>query len=344
MLTLIVPGLIWTRQALADLTYDLPLPAFATLLGRGRLRHLPSRSTAAALAEESGLTAPLPAAALRRLAPRADPDPDENCDWLCLDPVRLRFEQRSLVVDHPQQLELTREESDALAVALAPTFAGLGQLEVASPRLWNLRLLAGAPAFQDLPDAAGRAASLLPPDAAYAPWRHALNEAQMVLHAHPVNQARTAAGQPVVNSLWPWGGGRLPEPGTPTRTPTRTGAAAHDALWSNDPVARGIARLLQIDGAALPPTYKSSSARRPLAVFDALEHPARSGDAIVWRDELARFEADWLAPALDALRSGRLGALRLIAPGDLAAAELQVRRHDLWKFWRKPRRLTELVP
>ena len=32
MLTLIVPGLIWTRQALADLTYDLPLPAFTTLL------------------------------------------------------------------------------------------------------------------------------------------------------------------------------------------------------------------------------------------------------------------------------------------------------------------------
>ena len=337
MLTLIVPGLIWTRQALADLTYDLPLPAFATLLGRGRLRRLPSRSTAAVLADESGLTAPLPAAALRRLALREHPG---DCDWLCLDPVRLRFEQRSLVVDDPQQLELSSEESAALAVSLAPTFAGLGQLEVVSPRLWNLRLLAGAPAFQDLPDAAGRAAAPLPPDAAYAPWRLAINEAQMILHAHPVNQARAAAGQPVVNSLWPWGGGHLPEPGTPTHT--RTGAAAHDALWSNDPVARGIARLLQIDGATLPANFRSATARRPLAVFDALEHPARTGDAIVWRDELARFEADWLAPALDALRSGRLGALRLIAPGD-PAAELQVSRHDLWKFWRKPRALAELV-
>lgn len=341
MLTLIVPGLIWTRQALADLTYDLPLPAFATLLGRGRLRHLPARNTAAALAEESGLGAPLPAAALRRLALRVDSGRDENCDWLCLDPVRLRFEQRSLVVDDPQQLELTSEESAALAVALAPTFAGLGQLEVASPRLWNLRLLVGAPAFQGLPDAAGRAASPLPPDAVYAPWRHALNEAQMVLHVHPVNQARAAAGQPVVNSLWPWGGGRLPAPGTPIRT--RTGAAAHDALWSNDPVAHGVARLLRIVGATLPARFESATARRPLAVFDALEHPARSGDAIVWRDELARFEADWLGPALEALRSGRLGALRLIAPGDPAAAEVQLSRHDLWKFWRKPRALAELV-
>ena len=331
MLTLIVPGLIWTRQALADLTGDLPLPAFTTLLGRGRLTQRPALRTAGILAEISGLAAPLPAAALRRLALR---EHAEEADWLCLDPVRLNFQERSLVVDDPQNLRLTTEEAAALAVALAPTFAELGALEVLAPTRWNLRLSAAAPAFQPLPQAAGRAAAPLPLDAAYAPWRRALNEAQMVLHAHPVNQARQAAGQPVVNSLWPWGGGRLPQPRT---------ATTHDALWSNDPVARGIARLLQIDGTTLPDAFGSAPARRPLAIFDALEQPARSGDAIAWRDELARFEAGWLVPALAALSGGRLGALRLIAPGELAAAELQVGRRDIWKFWRKPRPLAELV-
>ena len=331
MLTLIVPGLIWTRQALADLTGDLPLPAFTTLLGRGRLTQRPPLGTAAILAEISGLAAPLPAAALRRLALREHP---EEADWLCLDPVRLNFQERSLVVDDPQNLRLTAEEAAALAVALAPTFAELGALEVLAPTRWNLRLSAAAPAFQPLPQAAGRAAAPLPLDAAHAPWRRALNEAQMVLHAHPVNQARQAAGQPVVNSLWPWGGGRLPQPRT---------ATTHDALWSNDPVARGIARLLQIDGTTLPDAFGSAPARRPLAIFDALEQPARSGDAIAWRAALARFEAGWLVPALAALSGGRLGALRLIAPGELAAAELQVGRRDIWKFWRKPRPLAELV-
>ena len=331
MLTLIVPGLIWTRQALADLTCDLPLPAFTTLLGRGRLTQRPALRTAGILAEISGLAAPLPAAALRRLALREHP---EEADWLCLDPVRLNFQERSLVVDDPQNLRLTAEEAAALAVALAPTFAELGALEVLAPTRWNLRLSAAAPAFQPLPQAAGRAAAPLPLDAAHAPWRRALNEAQMVLHAHPVNQARQAAGQPVVNSLWPWGGGRLPQP---------RAATTHDALWSNDPVARGIARLLQIDGTTLPDAFGSAPARRPLAIFDALEQPARSGDAIAWRDELARFEAGWLVPALAALSGGRLGALRLIAPGELAAAELQVGRRDIWKFWRKPRPLAELV-
>ncbi|MCX7155600.1 MAG: hypothetical protein NTW45_04050 [Rhodocyclales bacterium] len=335
MLTLIVPGLIWTRQALADLTYDLPLPAFATLLGRGRLRQRPPEDTAAILAEFTGLAAPLPAAALRWFALR---EHTGEAEWLCLDPVRLNFQERTAIVDDPQHLQLSSEEATALAVALAPIFAALGQLEVISPGNWNLRLSATAPAFQALPEAAGRSAAPLPAGPAHAPWRHALNEAQMILHAHPMNQARQATGQPVVNSLWPWGGGRLP------KLDNSAAGSPHDALWSNDPVAQGIARLLQIDGAALPASFGSTAARSPLAVHDALEHPARTGDAIVWREQLARLESDWLAPVLDALRGGRLDALRLLAPGDLAAFELNVSRHDLWKFWRKPGALTKLGP
>jgi hypothetical protein len=335
MLTLIVPGLIWTRQALADLTYDLALPALAMLLGRGRLSRHPPRSTAETLAEIAGLRAPLPAAALRRLALGRHPG---DFEWLCLDPVRLRFTQRTIIVDDPQSLNLSHEESAALAVALAPTFAALGELEVISPQAWNLRLSAGAPPFHALPEASGRAASAIPLDPAYAAWRHAIGEAQVQLHAHPVTRARDAAGQPLANSLWPWGGGRLPE------VDGRAGANGHQMLWSDDPVAQGLARLLRIDCAALPARLNDTESRRTLAICDALDYPARTGDALAWRDELARFEADWLAPALDALRDGRLEGLRLFAPGELATTELQVSRSDLWKFWRKPAALTELAP
>ncbi len=335
MLTLIVPGLIWTRQALADLTYDLPLPAFTTLLGRGRLSRRLPQDTAATLAEASGLATPFPAGALRWFALREHP---RDFNWLCLDPVRLRLQERSLVVDDPRQLELSTAECAALAVSLAPTFAALGELEVLSAHAWNLRLSAAAPAFQALPGAIGRSVAPLSLIPDYAPWRHAINEAQIILHAHPVNQAREAAGRPQVNSLWPWGGGRLPEFGNSAE------ARRHDALWSSDPIAHGIARLLRIDGAQLPARYTPVAARAPLAVFDAMEQPAGVGDALVWREQLSRFEADWLAPALDALRSGQLDALRLLAPGDLGTAELHVGRSDLWKFWRKPRALTELGP
>ena len=335
MLTLIVPGLIWTRQALADLTCDMPLPAFSRLLGSGRLQHGPPQGTAETLAEVTGLGAPLPVAALRRLALRQHSGRHDDGDWLCLDPVRLRLMERTMIVDDPRSLNLTAEEAAALALSLAPILAELGDLEAISPQAWNLRLAAGAPPFAALPEAIGRAAAALPLDPAYAPWRRALNEAQMLLHSHPVNQAREAAGQPLVNSLWPWGGGRLPE--------SANGAGAHDALWSDDPVAQGIARLLRIECRALPERFTGADTAA-LAIFDALEQPARVGDAGAWRDGLARFEADWLAPALAALRAGRLDALRLLAPGDLAAAELRLHRHHIWKFWRKPRAVTELGP
>jgi hypothetical protein len=331
MLTLIVPGLIWTRQALADLTFDLPLPAFTTLLGRGRLRRFPPQSTALMLAACAGLPPPLPAAALRWLALRGDPT---DAGWLCLDPVRLRFAERSLIVDDPRALRLTNEESTALAGLLGPTFAHLGRIEELSPGMWNLRLTSDAPDFTPLSDTAGRVAVSLPADAAYAPWRQAISEAQILLHSHPVNKAREAAGKPAVNSLWPWGGGRLPVPG-----PSR-----HDALWSSDPVAAGIARLLKIECAALPTGFSGMATSHPLAIHEAMEQPAGCGDALHWIAALERFEADWLAPALGALRRGSLDGLRLLAPGELGSAELQIDRRDLWKFWRKPRPLSELAP
>lgn len=331
MLTLIVPGLIWTRQALADLTFDLPLPAFTTLLGRGRLRHLPPADTTAVLAAAAGMTSPLPAAALRRLALRGESDEDA---WLCLDPIRLRFAERSMIVDDPRSLQLSTEESAALAASLASVFASLGHIDVLSPGMWNLRLSAEAPAFAPLSEAAGRSAAPLPGGAAYAPWRQALSEAQILLHDHPLNKAREADGKPAVNSLWPWGGGRLPAPGD----------SRNDALWSGDPVAAGVARLLGIAHADLPAAFAASTARHPLAIHDAMESPARGADAIAWRDALEAFEAGWLAPALAALRSGRLDGLCLLAPGELGSAELRIDRRDLWKFWRKPRPLSELAP
>lgn len=328
MLTLVVPGLIWPRQALADLSFDLPLPAFSLLLGRGRLSASAATDADGLLAAELGADAPVPAAALRRLAFGRRRD---DADWLCLDPVRLRFEERSMVLDDPAQLELDAAEAEALAVSLAPTFGSLGELERLAPQCWNLRLRRPAPSFAALRPSIGRAVAPLPAHADYRPWRQALNEAQMVLHAHPVNLAREAAGRLTVNSLWPWGGGR----------PTSARRSRHDQLWTADPVLLGLAAWQGITGRPLPERLDAERGRATLALFDALTAPARLGDALAWRDALVRLEANWLAPALAALRTGRLDRLRLLAPGEHNSVELNVGRGELWKFWRKPRPLAE---
>lgn len=328
MLTLVVPGLIWPRQALADLSGDLPLPALSYLIGRGGLHHGPGTDATAMLAGELGLAAPLPAAALRRLAFGNAPDDGE---WLCLDPVRLRFEERSLVLDDPRALGLEASEAEALTLALAPTFAALGELSLLAPQVWNLRLSAPAPEFAELGQSVGRAVAPLPVRADYAPWRQALNDAQMLLHAHPVNQAREAAGKPQVNSLWPWGGGRLPVP-----TSCRL-----DRVWSADPVIQGMAQVQGIGSTLLPDAYAPGTGRSTLASFDRLAGPSRLGDALAWRDALMQLESAWLAPAVAAMRRGQLDVLRLLAPGEHNSVALSVSRSDLWKFWRKPRPLAD---
>lgn len=331
MLTLIVPGLIWPPQALADLTHDLPLPAFATLLGRGRVRRLAAQSAGAALAAEGGLPHPLPAAALRLLAAGGEP---RDAHWLCLDPVHLRFDERTLVADDPARLALSEAEAAALLADLAPIFAPLGELAALQPGTWVLRLAADAPPLPDqppLPEAAGRAAvDHLPQGKAQAPWRRALTEAQTLLHAHPLNRTREAAGQPVVNALWPWGGGVLPPPR----------ACAHGRIWAADSVAQGIARLHRQEPAPLPARFAAPGRTPTLALLDHLALPARSADALRWREAMLALEIDWLAPALAALRGGQLAGLRLLAPGEAVSYELQVAPRDLWKFWRKPLRPT----
>ena len=99
---------------------------------------------------------------------------------------------------------------------------------------WHRRPLAARAAGRDVEPrgaaAARRAATLL-------------NEAQMVLHAHPVNEAREARGEPAVNSVWLWGAGRAP----------RSKRTRWQSVSADDPVALGLARVAGARHRALPP-------------------------------------------------------------------------------------------
>lgn len=356
MLTFIVPGLIWPRQALLDLTSALTrdpaqqqaLPALSTLLGRGKLTRLPActihQATAQLLGQASPgssasrFTTPLPAAALRGLA-FGTQDASDIDDWLCLDPIHLRVEQTRLCVDDPQQLALSTAEAESLAVSLAPTFAALGTLHVLTPTAWNLRLHTKAPdltLLPPLPEHITRAAMPLPKGEATAPWRHAINEANMVLHTHPVNLAREAAGQLTINTLWPWGNGCLPA------SPVKA-AAPFNVFWGNEPVTQGMALHQGIPVKNLPSRFEKLTTHNALILLDLLELPARNGETDAWRAALLQLETDWLTPLMAQLKRRHIKHLRLIAPGEAASFELNITSHHLWQFWRPAAPLTLLA-
>src|SRR6266516_108636 len=54
----------------------------------------------------------------------------------------------------------------------------------------------------------------------------------MVLHSHAVNEAREARGEPAVNSVWFWGGGRVP----------RVATERWHSVSADEPLALGLAR------------------------------------------------------------------------------------------------------
>lgn len=330
-LTLLVPGLLWPREILHDTTFDLELPALSLLLGRGRRQPLAGEE--AWLAKTFDVPAPLPVAPLRLLGDGGNPSHDE---WLCLDPVHLRLEERAIVVDDPARLALTADEDAALRAAVAPLFVPLGDLVAPSapcPGHWYLRLKQ-RPALetQALPHVVGRSADpMTPAGDDGAAWRRLLAEVQPLLHHDPVNRAREAAGRPTINSLWPWGLGRLPPM-------TRH---AFDRIWNGDALLKGLGALAGVLVEPVPDQFTRIDGR-VLVRLDHLMPSLGTFDATAWRHGLSEIDANWLAPALVAVRTGRCRGLTMIASGHGRAFAVDIGRRDHWRFWRKPRPLSDI--
>lgn len=333
-LTLMLPGLLLPAEIRTDTLFDLQAPALSRLLGHA------TRTTCEGdwLAAAFGLSGPLPTAALRRHGAKnriVDAGDTLTGAAICLDPVHLRVSREGISLADPADLRLDAEEADALIAALAPLFADLGQLAASAPGHWELALNR-LPQLETrpLPDGIGTPVDpRLPGGEDGREWRRLLAEAQTVLHAHPVNQKREKQGLSTINSLWPWGPGLIPEI-------MKTGFT--NAL-SNDPVLAGLCALAGLKHQPASSRFEPGQGQI-LAHDTRLFGPARALDAMTWRTTLLSLERDWFAPALAALKSGACQELRLVGNGfGSPDIEFTVSRRALWRFWRRPRPLTELA-
>jgi hypothetical protein len=245
-----------------------------------------------------------------------------------------------LIVVPSAAFPLSREEADALAEALNRHFEGAPSLTVVEPDRWCARLEENLAFHAASPiEIAGRDVDLALRIGGEAGkrWAKLLNEAQMVLHAHPVNEAREARGKPTVNSLWLWGAGRAPKlPQAPWQSVTAT-----------DPVALGLARLGGARQRALPASADAWLERSPedgrhLVVLDALRAPLALGNTAEYAESIDTLEKNWFAPLLAALRAGRIGMVTVHVPDSLGAS-FETIRGDLRRFWRRPKAIERYV-
>ncbi|MBM3346194.1 MAG: hypothetical protein FJY55_06855 [Betaproteobacteria bacterium] len=321
------------------------VPSALQLLGRGRHRGA-ATSLYDWLADRHGLQPVQLTAATSLLGDGGAPGGDT---WLRADPVQLTVDRDSLVLADASTFSITADEAAALAQAINAHFAPVLQFDLRTPLHWYARLgdeLKSAAALRWTPLHRARGQAVrgnLPQGDNAMRWNALANEVQMLLHSHPVNAAREARGDPLINSLWFWGAGPLATPGS----------RAFGQVYADDPVARGLTLAAGGSAAPLPPDARAwlqqaANTGQVLFVLDALSPPADYADHEQWLEQAARLERDWFAPLLAALRSERIGMLTLALPGnttddDVAThtqgIETEVVSGDLRRFWRRVRPL-----
>ena len=127
--------------------------------------------------------------------------------WLCADPIHLHVEGDGLILHDDYTFGLSAEESRGLREDLNAHFAvdGLYFHEV-TPTRWLLGL-STLPEIETTPPLQRVGRNIdghLPRGAQRGLWQARFNEIQMVLHDHPLNQARQARGQRVISGVWLW--------------------------------------------------------------------------------------------------------------------------------------------
>jgi len=319
---LLAPGLFAAPGALR-------LPSLELLLARGRCTSAGSHGVEAWLQEAFELgDEPLAAGAFTLLG--ANGAPGERF-WVRADPVHLRLMRDRLLLVPAPALRIQRDEAAALCETLNRHFSAQLGLQMVDAERWVAspagEFVVGAKPPLEL---AGRDVAAALPTAT----SKLMNEAQMVLHAHPVNEAREARGEAPVNSLWFWGGGRLPA----------VSSQRWHSVTADDPLALGLARAANARHRALPASATAwldlaPEEGRHLVVLDALRAPLALEETGEYQEKLAGLERAWFAPLLAALRDGRAGMVTIHVPDAAECPAYETIRGDLRRFWRRPRAL-----
>jgi len=298
--TLLIPDFLHSYAA----ARHQRMPALERMLARAT--RLQSRSLAACLAPLFGLTDDVPVAPFMRLGNGGRPD---GSYWLCADPVHLAPDRDQLVLMPGSTLQVQLQEVQSLAEAFNAIYGaegwhlefphvGRGYLRAPKPLdalTYDPQAFMGGPVLEAMPGG---------PDGQRL--KQLMNETQMLLHTHPVNTAREEAGQPMINSLWFWGGGVLPA-GTNT-TPTR--------IVGDFPLLKGLA----------------GWAGRPIEASIGGDG-IRDGDLIALAvGDLETLERNWFVPLFRKVKGGSIRRLdiHLGSPGDFALSTGGARR--FWRF------------
>jgi hypothetical protein len=340
---LVEPGLATSLLAAVDARSDLPNWSNATIRADASqtIRWPAAAATTPAQSWVLGRRADVEperiniaeawASTFERRTPRG-PGPGAGTGRYLLQPAHFTIARDHLRLDDPAALGVTIAEAEALAATTAPVLAEAGwRFEDGRPfceTYWFVERTGGSmPVAPSIEHAIGGNVADWQPRGAEAgddrtalEWRRAVNEIQMLLHAHPVNEAREARGLPTINTVWLSGNGR-----PASAAPRYALVSSTDPLFGSHPLL-------------------GPASTRMLETFDGFVAPARAEDWTAWREQLGPLDAR-IRELVAAQRSGAVQDVTVVLCGVMQSTVLtfaSADRRRIWRAWKKPPPLQRL--
>ncbi|MGA7179306.1 MAG: hypothetical protein WBX11_06960 [Thiobacillaceae bacterium] len=314
---LIIPYLFPSTEFLQAASQDLRLPALETLVARGRMQIDTPLGIEGALCRAWGIEKQIdwPWAAMSLLADNGAPD---RSYWLRADPVHIRIQRDKLILFGSELLNVSADEAVTLCNDLNAHFGDELHLRPLQPDRWYWSI-------DHEPDIETTTLSLatgwhidplLPKGGAEMKWRALLNEMQMLLFSHPINQEREARGLPTINSIWLWGGGRASQ-----------SAFFGSPFYCADEHFLSVANHLGIHTHAWSGSMEEIETNG-LVLAKQLETKGQYGDVLGWRETMKRMETEWFSRLIK-----KRAALKIEDP--ISGSVLDYAASDRWKIWRR---------
>jgi hypothetical protein len=254
---------------------------------------------------------------------RTQSEPESTAPRLwCLDPVYVQLDREMAYLTDPAQLALSENEAREIIASLNAHFDDIMHVRYHAPGQWlvnidlDVHTMTPTQAMQqdiNRVQASGKDASR---------WRQILNEIQMLLHAHPVNEARMASAKPPVNSLWLWGGGVL-----------QTGPTVLDVVYTDDTLAQSAALRNAVARETIPTSIMTDqfTARNSLLILTSQLEAVRQKDVYAWLAALQHLDQHYVMPLLAMLRQGSLTSVTLWSD----TLQLQLDKSRLGRWWQR---------
>lgn len=292
MLHILIPDLF---NHPSDSRSELRLDSLELLLSRAKIENW---TQAGNLFTLFGLPVNTGIAPLTRLF---DANDNSNKIWLRADPVYLRADRdRVFLFDAASAFNITPAEANAFIKEINAFYAEDGlEFSAPTPTRWYVSLsnypdLITHPLDKVL---ARDIYDYMPEGEDKKEWRQRLNELQMLLHQSQANLDRVERGEVPINSLWFWGLGKLPEPPAPRFT----------QVWTDEPLAQGLARLSNTPQSQVPDSAKSCLMEgEHLITLSAVR-----GENANWHNWMIDLENNWFTPLFNALKKRQLDKIAL---------------------------------